>query len=146
MTNVPALIPELAVTDFGRSLRFYRDTLGFGLLYQRPEEGFGMLALGQAQLMIDQIDIGRTFGIDGAALDYPYGRGMNLQIAVAAVDPMLEALALAGIALAVPREERWYRRDRIELGQIQFVVSDPDGYLLRFFEPLGERPARRTGQ
>ena len=37
-------------------------------------------------------------------------------------------------------EEKWYRMIDKEVGNKQFVVSDPDGYLLRFFEDLGERP------
>jgi hypothetical protein len=36
-------------------------------------------------------------------------------------------------------EERWYRRGDTRLGNHQFVVADPDGYLLRFFQDLGER-------
>jgi hypothetical protein len=42
-------------------------------------------------------------------------------------------------------ETRWYRIGRIERGNRQFVVADPDGYLLRFFEDLGERPGEETG-
>jgi hypothetical protein len=44
------------------------------------------------------------------------------------------------VPLFVPLEERWYRRDDVLLGNRQFLVQDPDGYLLRFFEDLGERP------
>jgi hypothetical protein len=43
----------------------------------------------------------------------------------------------------IPIEERWYRRDQMETGNRQFVVADPDGYLLRFFSDLGRRPASR---
>ncbi len=71
----------------------------------------------------------------------PLGRGLNLQIEVDAVAPMLIALGGAGWPLFLPLEERWYRRDHEELGNRQFVVADPDGYLLRFFEGLGSRPA-----
>ena len=31
------------------------------------------------------------------------------------------------------REESWYRRGSEENGNRQFVVADPDGYLLRFY-------------
>lgn len=34
-------------------------------------------------------------------------------------------------------EDKWYRKDDYEVGNRQFVVADPDGYLLRFFQPLG---------
>jgi hypothetical protein len=36
--------------------------------------------------------------------------------------------------------EGWYRTGGVETGQRQFLVQDPDGYLLRLAEVLGERP------
>jgi catechol 2,3-dioxygenase-like lactoylglutathione lyase family enzyme len=134
-----ALIPELAVTSIAGSRRFYCDLLCFSVAYDRPEEGFAFLELGDAQLMLDEIGIGRTFD-GGAPLTRPLGRGLNLQIRVAAVDVLLAALAGAGWPLYLPLEEKWYRRGDAELGNRQFVVADPDGYLLRFFEELGARP------
>jgi catechol 2,3-dioxygenase-like lactoylglutathione lyase family enzyme len=34
----PALVPELYVSEIGRSLHFYTGVLGFAVLYDRPEE------------------------------------------------------------------------------------------------------------
>jgi catechol 2,3-dioxygenase-like lactoylglutathione lyase family enzyme len=133
-----ALIPELAVVSLVESLRFYVDLLGFSVAYERPEEGFAFLELGAAQLMLDEIGRGRTFDA-GGPLERPLGRGLNLQIAVPAVAPLLAALATADWPLYLPLEEKWYRRDAAEFGNRQFVVADPDGYLLRLFEPLGSR-------
>ncbi len=140
-----ALVPELAVRDTRASLRFYEDLLGFAVLYERPEEGFAYLRRGEADLMLDEIGRGRTFGVEGAPLAHPLGRGMNLQIEVEAIGPLVAALARAGVDLHLPVEERWYRRGARELGVRQFVVADPDGYLLRMAEGLGERPARAAG-
>jgi catechol 2,3-dioxygenase-like lactoylglutathione lyase family enzyme len=136
-----ALIPEFAVRDWRKSRDFYCGLLGFRCLYDRPEEGFAFLALGQAQLMLDQIGQGRTFGNGHAPGVPPFGRGLNLQIRVASIDPMLAALEAAGWPLYLAPEDRWYRSDQQELGNRQFVVADPDGYLLRFFKDLGTRPA-----
>jgi hypothetical protein len=36
-------------------------------------------------------------------------------------------------------EEAWYRQDAILLGCRQFLVQDPDGYLLGFSEDIGTR-------
>ena len=36
-------------------------------------------------------------------------------------------------------EENWYRQDDKLLGNKEFLVQDPDGYLLRFSEDLGEK-------
>jgi catechol 2,3-dioxygenase-like lactoylglutathione lyase family enzyme len=132
-----ALVPELAVRDAAQSLGFYCGILGFSAVYSRPEEGFAFLTLGEAQLMIDQTGLGRTL----AAEDAPLGRGMNLQIRIDALAPLCAAVEGAGVPYRLPPEERWYRREDVELGQRQFVVPDPDGYLLRFFEEIGTRPA-----
>ncbi|NDV87829.1 VOC family protein [Aurantimonas aggregata] len=140
MTN--ALVPEFAVTDYRRSRNFYCAVLGFSCAYERPEEGFGYLKLGSAELMIDQIGLGRTFGGTSLPDTYPFGKGLNVQIRVPSLRPLLESLKRNRIALYLPLEEKWYLVGPIEKGHQQFVVADPDGYLLRFHEDLGSRPAR----
>jgi catechol 2,3-dioxygenase-like lactoylglutathione lyase family enzyme len=138
---IHALVPELAVSDWRRSRGFYCDLLGFEVAYDRPDEGFSYLTLGPVSLMIDQINLGRTFDGGHAPDAYPFGRGLNLQIMVPDVAPMLARLSAAGWPLFLPLEDRWYRRDQTELGNRQFVVADPDGYLLRFAMDLGTRLA-----
>lgn len=137
-----ALVPEFAVSDWRRSKAFYCDVLGFDCAYERVEEGFCYLRLGAAELMIDQIGEGRTF--DGGHLpeNHPFGRGLNVQIRVAEIGPMIEALARIGHPLFLDVEEKWYRIGAEEAGNRQFVVADPDGYLLRFYEELGSRAAQ----
>ncbi|CUX30245.1 VOC family protein [Agrobacterium deltaense] len=137
-----ALVPELAVSDWQKSRAFYCDLIGFHVVYERPEEGFTYLALGDAQLMIDQIGATRTFVTGNAALEFPLGRGMNLQLAVPSLQPILSRLERSSIDLVMPLEEKWYRRGTVEVGNRQFIVADPDGYLIRPFESLGERPFR----
>lgn len=139
--QINAMVPELAVTDCSRSLAFYCDVLGFEIAYERPEEGFAFLARGAVQLMIDQIDRGRTFVASGASLTHPYGRGINLRIGVEDIDTLLARLDGAGVTPFTPLEEKWYRAGALERGQRQFVVADPDGYLLRLCETLGVRSA-----
>ncbi len=135
------LIPELAVRNIETSLAFYRDVLGFSVEYQRPEEAFALVSFEGAQLMLDQIGIGRTFGENLNA--QPLGAGLNLQIFVTEdqLKLMLHALEKTRRDLYVPLEEKWYRKNEHELGNRQFVVADPDGYLLRFASDLGSRKA-----
>jgi hypothetical protein len=38
-------------------------------------------------------------------------------------------------------EEKWYRTGDVETGVHQFLVQDPDGYLVRFSAWIGERPS-----
>jgi catechol 2,3-dioxygenase-like lactoylglutathione lyase family enzyme len=133
------LTPELDVSDLDRSLTFYVETAGFRVLYQRVEERFAYLDLDGVHLMLEEAaGPGRRFRT--APLEHPYGRGINLQIEVADVDALHARIRAAGFDLLIPLEERWYRRDRMERGHRQFVVADPDGYLLRFFADLGQRP------
>ncbi|TAJ21040.1 MAG: VOC family protein [Dehalococcoidia bacterium] len=134
----PRLIPELLVSDIAASVRFYVDVLGFTILYERPEECFAHLDREGARIMLEQ-PVGRTFLV--GPLQHPYGLGMNLQIQATAIDALYASVQAAGALIVLPMEEKWYRRDETQLGNRQFVVQDPDGYLLRFFENLGTRPA-----
>jgi catechol 2,3-dioxygenase-like lactoylglutathione lyase family enzyme len=140
------MVPELAVSDLQRSRAFYCDTLGFVCVYERPEDGFCYLRLGQAELMLDQIGQGRTFDNGHRPTDHPFGKGLNLQIRVPSVAPLIEALERHGYPLFLPLEDRWYRVDQVETGNRQFVVADPDGYLLRVFQDLGRRPLAPQGR
>ena len=126
------LTPELGVTDIARSLGFYRDILGFSVAYARPEEGFAYLRLEGLELMLDQIGVGRTW--ETGPLEFPLGRGLNLQCMVSAIDPLLARLSDAGISLYLPVETKTYRVGDRDVRQRQFCVQDPDGYLLRFCE------------
>ena len=136
------LVPEFYVTDFRRSLAFYTEILGFSVAYDRPEQRFAYLDLGGAELMIEQtVDPARM--VSRAPLEHPLGRGMHLQIEVADVDALHARVVARGVTLIRAMEERWYRRDAVELGNRQFWIADPDGYLLRFFQDLGQRPASK---
>ena len=129
MSNEPGLVPELTVTDYEASRRFWCDLVGFSLRYERPEEGFGYLVLGNAHLMLDQIDRGRTWAT--GPLDLPLGRGINLEVQTEELDSAWHRMAEAGWPIFVEPEEKWYRAGDIEIGVRQFLVQDPDGYLLR---------------
>lgn len=138
MTDLPRLIPELDVTSLAASLEFYTTTLGFRVLYERPEERFAMLDLEGAQLMLEEAaGPGRRFNT--AALERPFGRGVNLQILVRDAAALYRRVDAGGATVLIPIEQRWYRTAEGEQGNEQFVVCDPDGYLLRFFTDLGLR-------
>lgn len=136
------LVPELLVSNHAVSRDFYVRILGFQMRYERPAEKFSYLDLGGAELMIEE----ETEFWTTAPREKPYGRGINLQIEAATLAPILARLAEAGIALFRPVEEAWYRSGDIYSGNRQFLVQDPDGYLLRIFEDLGERAAPTSGR
>ena len=134
------LVPELICSDLARSLRFYTELAGFRILYERAEERFAFLDREGAQLMLEQ-PTGRAFL--AGELAHPYGRGMNLQIEVRDVGALHARIAASGARIHLALEEKGYRRGDAELGSRQFVVEDPDGYLLRFFQDLGTRGLQR---
>ncbi|MWV50681.1 VOC family protein [Rathayibacter sp. VKM Ac-2803] len=133
----PDLVPELLVEDLGRSLAFWCGPCGFTVRYSRPDEGFAYLVSGGAHVMLDQI--GHTRDWVTAPLERPLGRGLNLQIRVDDADAVAAALASSGIEPFAPPETRWYRVGEEEAGVRQVLVTDPDGYLLRFQSSVGRR-------
>ena len=48
-------------------------------------------------------------------------------------------IPLCEIRQAFEMEENWYRQDDKLLGNKEFLVQDPDGYLFRFSEDLGSK-------
>ncbi len=77
----------------------------------------------------------------GGPLEAPLGRGVNFQISVSETAPLVSALTNAGIELLMQPETKWYRVGAEEAGVEQFVVADPDGYLIRFQSSHGRRAA-----
>lgn len=132
------LVPELMVSNLSDSLEFWVALVGFKVAYQRLEDGFAYLDLDGAQVMLEQVDPHANQWLT-AALERPFGRGMNLQIDVAAVLPVIQRLDAAAYPLFKASKDVWYRAGEVEVGQREFLVQDPDGYLVRLVERLGER-------
>jgi catechol 2,3-dioxygenase-like lactoylglutathione lyase family enzyme len=130
------LVPELSVSNFEKSLDFYTRVLGFKVEYDRREEGFAFLSINGAQLMIEQMNNHWVTG----SFEYPLGRGVSFQIEVVAIEPMFVRLNAEAIPLFREPKECWRKPGDEETGEIEFLVMDPDGYLLRFSEFLGVRP------
>lgn len=131
------LVPELLVLDVTASRRFYVELLGFDVAYERPEEGFVYLARGRAELMLERYD---PDGWVTAPMEPPFGRGISFEIEAPDTEALHDRLQAAGVDLFRPLHDAWYRRGDVELGNRQFLVQDPDGYLLRFAADLGSRP------
>lgn len=138
-TPEPALVPELLVADLDRSLAFWCGLCGFEVRYARPEERFAYVALGTAHLMLEQAGVGRNW-ITGP-LDRPLGRGVNFQVTVPDSRALSESLLRAGTELFMQPETKWYDVGTEQAGVDQFLVQDPDGYLVRFQSSAGRRPA-----
>lgn len=140
MTHYTPLTPELLCSNIQISLAFYTEILGFTIDYQRPEDGFVMLERQGARLMLEQIDPNSTTTWIAGPLEHPFGRGMNLQIETINVDELYSKVQNAKATIFLPIKDSWYRANDVYLGCREFIVQDPDGYLLRFQEFLGGRP------
>ena len=126
----PALVPELLVTDIDRSIDFWCSTCGFEVRNSRLEERFAYIVLGSAHFMLEEVGVGRNW-ITGP-LEAPLGRGINFQIMVSDADQVAHAIGRAGMGLFGQLETKQYRvGDNVAVVR-QFLVTDPDGYLLRF--------------
>lgn len=129
-------IPELDVTNLYNSIKFYK-TCGFKIEYERKEDKFVFLSLGEIQFMLQELATDNKW--ETGKLEYPFGRGINFQLEVDNVDTIYNSLKANGYEIMVEIEENWYRQDVKLLGCKEFLVQDPDGYLLRFSEDLGSK-------
>ncbi|MBK1662890.1 VOC family protein, partial [Paracraurococcus ruber] len=89
-----------------------------------------------ARIMLDELPKGRPHRWEVAPTEAPFGRHVNFEIAVDDIAAILRALDAAGWPLFLPPEERTYRVGDTGVTVRQFLVQDPDGYLLRFSERL----------
>jgi catechol 2,3-dioxygenase-like lactoylglutathione lyase family enzyme len=130
------LVPELDVSSIEASLAFWCGGLGFRIAYERRQAKFAYLEPQGAQVMLCEINGNWQTG----RLERPFGRGINFQIATDDLESILEALRKMDWPLFEEPSESWYRIGEIEeTGSQEFLVQDPDGYLLRFAQSLGVR-------
>lgn len=134
--NWNKIIPELSVTNLENSLKFYK-TAGFKIEYDRPENKFAFISLGEIQFMLQEIDDNDKWEI--SPLTYPFGNGINFQLEVYRLDEIYNNFKNSNYKITFDVEENWYRQDNKLLGNKEFLIQDPDGYLLRFSEDLGEK-------
>lgn len=121
------LIPELSVTDIEKSKEFYIK-LGFRVLYERKKDKFAFLELEGNQIMIEQINDNWNTG----KLEYPFGRGINISMSVDNVIDYYNKLVNNNIKMYKDLMLNKYQVDDYEYEDIEFLIQDPDGYLLRF--------------
>lgn len=72
----------------------------------------------------------------GLPLEVPFCRGMNLEIKTDAIDTL--CVPKSGAHIFLPIEEKGYRVNDDFLNR-QFIVLDPDGYMLRFSHNISKK-------
>ena len=122
-----ALIPELTVSDLEKTKNFYVGILHFKIEYERKEDNFAFLSLENNQIMFEQ----QNGNWDVGALEYPFGRGVNFEMTVSDIDAIYQRVLDSGITpFRKIKLSRYSVGDRI-ITQKEFLIQDPDGYLLR---------------
>ncbi|MCB2340411.1 VOC family protein [Clostridium estertheticum] len=96
--------------------------------YERVEDKFAFLSYGEAQIMLEEIN-GHW---NTSELQYPFGRGINFQIATDDVYKLSYNLKQNNITLFRDIVENQYKCNGEVIGEKEILFKDPDGYLLRF--------------
>lgn len=111
----------LLVSDLGRSLDFYRDLLGFTVMYSFPDDDdpqFVSLAIDGGKLAL------------GASHQAVQSASTSIWLYVDDVDEAVADLRDAGVpVLAEPADQPW--------GERVASVADPDGYVVHVGAPSG---------
>lgn len=122
------MIPELTVFDLGQTIAFYKK-LGFEIIYERPEDRFVFMSLEGSQFMFEQI---HKDGWNIGEMCYPLGQGINFSIEVDEIDCLYEKVKEEQIELYRDLKISHYRVNDKSIEQKEFLIQDPNGYLLRF--------------
>ena len=124
-----AMFPTLSVRDVGASVGWYSEMLGFGSVFVPAGSGDGpVLAHLRWRTYADLLLVPDEAGLDSTRRK---GVGVSLSFLVGDlnVDEIAERLVGLGVVLDEgPVTRPWNTR--------KFVVVDPDGYRLVFFEPV----------
>ena len=122
-----SLIPELSVSNIEVSREFYLN-IGFKIKYERPEDKFIFLELENNQIMIEEINENWNTG----KLEYPFGRGINLSMSIKELENYYNELVNKNIKFFKKLMINEYEVNNEIYYDKEFLIQDPDGYLLRF--------------
>jgi catechol 2,3-dioxygenase-like lactoylglutathione lyase family enzyme len=123
------LIPELTVFNIEQTRDFYLNILGFKLEYERIEDSFIFISFENSQFMFEQLhDDGWNIG----ELKYPLGRGINFSIEVKDIDSLYYKVTSHNVTLFRELMTSNYKQGDKIIEQKEFLLQDPNGYLLRF--------------
>lgn len=121
------LVPELSVSDIKSSLEFYQK-VGFRILYERKEDKFAFIELEGNQIMLEEVNGNWNTG----ELIYPFGRGLNISMTVNNVSQLYQKILDLKIPVFSKLETHSYQVNSTTYEDKEFLIQDPDGYLLRF--------------
>lgn len=126
-----SMVPELTVKNIDITREFYIDILGFKLEYERVEDKFIFLSYGESQFMFEEF---HQDGWNLEGLSYPFGNGVNFSIETDDIESLYKVVKNLEIKLYRELKIVNYRVGGIEVSDKEFLIQDPDGYLLRFVQ------------
>ncbi len=126
--NFHKMIPELSVFDIEQTIAFYKK-LGFETVYERPEDRFVFMSFEGSQFMFEQI---HNDGWNIGKMCYPLGQGVNFSIEADEIDCLYKRLKEAQMEFYRDLKISYYRVNDQCIEQKEFLIQDPNGYLLRF--------------
>ena len=125
--DLKKLTPNLIVADVERSIRFYRDVLGFSVTATVPDAApyvFAAVQSGAVEIFLNAPE--PAVAEYPAFKDRPLGGTLTLFIEVAQIQRAHDSLK-DRVTIVMPLEHKWY-------GVTEFAFEDPDGYLITFAE------------
>lgn len=122
-----SLIPELSVSNIEKSKKFY-ENLGFKIIYERIENKFCFMQIEDNQIMIEEKNDNWSVG----KLEYPYGNGINISMTISDIENMYNELKRKRTDFFIDIKVSEYRVNGKIYQDKEFLIQDPDGYLLRF--------------
>ncbi|HPF82741.1 MAG TPA: VOC family protein [Bacilli bacterium] len=122
-----SLIPELSVSNINKSKLFYI-SIGFEIVYERTNDKFCFIQLENNQIMLEEIND----NWNTSKLEYPFGRGINISMTINDIDNFYSELKKYNIIFFEELKINEYRVNNKVFNDKEFLIQDPDGYLLRF--------------
>ena len=135
----PSLTPELNCENLDGALGFYVDILRFKVLHRDDKSGFAMIQRQDSVLTLQEIRENSHI-YSSAPMQKPYGRGVCIQIKTRDVEMLYNRCLDHKYSIHLKLEEEWRDLGEVKIGVEHFIVRDPDGYWLRFFEEIDTRP------
>ncbi len=119
MPKFNKIVPVLKVAQLQRAIDFYRDALGFSVVWQAGNDGGGENAMLQAGATSVLLSTGTHLG------EKPQFTG-TIYFNMTGVREFFESIK--------SKAEVVWPLEMMEYGQLEFGIRDPDGYTLAFAE------------
>jgi len=97
-------------------------------MYERKEDKFCFLQFEENQIMIEEVNNNWNTG----KLEYPYGRGINISMMINDIDVFYNNIQKSDMDIFKKLDIHQYKVDNKIFFDKEFLIQDPDGYLLRF--------------